>query len=80
MSMISSISMRTCTLSYKKIHNVPIVYTFVCRKIFVYILKFVFPFLLQALFKFNPMMLNVSKLLKNNPTLLDHFEKLFPLL
>ena len=64
MSMISSISMRTCILLQKKIRNVPIVCTFVYRKIFAYILKFVFWSLLQVLFKFSPMMLNVSKLLK----------------
>ena len=34
------------------------------KKIFAYILKFVFWSLLLVLFKFNPMLLNVSKLLK----------------
>ena len=48
----------------EKDRNVPIVCKFVYRKIFAYILKFVFWSLLQVLFKFNPMMLNVSKLLK----------------
>ena len=65
MLMISSILMRTCILSQKKIRNVPVVFTFFrYRKIFAYILKFVFWSLLQVLFKFNPMMLNVSKPLK----------------
>ena len=32
MSMISSISMRTCTLSWKKIRNVPIVCTYQSRR------------------------------------------------